>query len=120
MPWDKLTVERYRKRFSNVAELRIDDNDGSLSLCGFVANRLVRAVPRSWPEAGPFLPDTKLKAASVALAHWAIGMLFIFAFFGAASEFARDHPPVPVEALELFGALFGLAAVREFVARTKA
>jgi hypothetical protein len=120
VPWNEISVERTKRNFWKVAVLSLGNGDDDLTLFDFVANRLARSVPNHWPEQGEFRPDTDFVALRIAFTHWFVGMAFIIGFFTLAPALMSGKLGiVPPVIPEMFGAMLGLFALREFLLRTR-
>jgi hypothetical protein len=121
VPWTDIRVERKTRFLWKVAELQFGAGAGNLTISDVVANRIARAIPMQWPEAGPFPEETVRQAFWNVFKLWAFGTLIAATFFTVAPRLMSPHGPYPPIAVAiLFPAIvFGIRAVFSFFFRVR-
>jgi hypothetical protein len=117
VPWERIAVVRKTILVWPLVKLQFGDPAvGALRLPAYAADRIARAIPDRWPEAGPFPEEKRADTMRRLLAQWAVTTAIAALFFilvplvVAPSEL---RPPISV-AILLPAVVFGLAFVVRF------
>jgi hypothetical protein len=123
VPWSEIRVERRTMFFRPVARLDFGTPPvGALTVATRLANRLGRAAPGLWPEAGPFPRETAGAIVLDAATYWALSASVVGLALTLAPRLitpALPHPPLAVT-LGFPAAVFGVVAVARVLARLSA
>lgn len=119
-PWGEIYIERRRLFLMPVAKLTFGAPAvGTLTLAARVADRLARAAPGRWPEAGPFPRETAPAIILEAAGFWALSAgLGALVLSAGPRLITPAQTPLPLAlTIGLPAAFFGLTAVIRMVAR---
>ncbi len=122
VPWEEIQVQRTTRLFRDWAELRFGNPAvGTLRIPARVANRLALASPGHWPEAGPFIEETRRQVGMKVLKEWAVATACAALFFIVVPRVASRHGPYPpIPLMILFpGTVFGVRAAFSYFSRIK-
>jgi hypothetical protein len=122
VPWNEVSARRRDRFLMPVVELEFGTPaEGRLSLPAEVANRLARAIPERWPEAGPFPQESAGDVKSRLFKQWLAMTALASMFFLLAPRLMvpnASHPPAIVAVL--FPAIvFGVGSVVQYLRRDR-
>jgi hypothetical protein len=120
VPWRDIRVERRRRLIWKVVDLKFEDT-GNLELFDYAANRIARAVPNYWPEAGPIPVETYGQALWEGLKLWLFATAIVAFFFTFAPRLlSGDEANIPLAMTLGFPAVvLGLVAAANFFRRIR-
>lgn len=120
VPWSEIAVQRKRKLFSPVAELRFGRDESTLEIPDYVANQIARSVPERWPEPGNFPPQTIVEAGRIVLVRWMLMVAGIALLFAAIPSLLAGHRSgMPAEVIGCFAIVLGIPSLRDLLARIR-
>ena len=117
VPWQEISIKRRSRLWGQTAELRFGiPVIGKLVIPSYVADRLGRTLPDSWPELEPPPPESRERIFRNLFKQWALTTAVASTFFTVAPRVMSHggaNPPIAVSIL--FPAVaFGIGAAIQY------
>jgi len=117
VPWQDISIKRRNRLWGKTAEFRFGvPVIGKLSIRSYVADRLQRTVPDSWPEHELPPPESRQQLFQGVLKQWAFTTSLAATFFIIAPRIISHggaNPPIAV-AILFPAVVFGVVAAIQY------